>query len=137
MRTLEKNAEREKLITNKKDYFRWNLGDKEFKQLVAEKHRYFNDYKLMQSAESFVSIKKYRNLVNRKLKEAEIQFSEYLKPQKRNGNSLGKKLERKITVQIPMKLIKFVKKRKTKSQSVTHLADFSVKWASTEGSLFR
>ena len=49
---------------------------KEIQHLVAEKHRYFNDYKLTQSAESFVSFKKYRNLVNRKLKEAQNQFSE-------------------------------------------------------------
>ena len=38
----------------------------------------FNDYKLTQSAESFESFKKYRNLVNRKLKEAQNQFSEDL-----------------------------------------------------------
>ena len=43
---------------------------KEIQHLVTEKHRYFNDYKLTQSAEN------YRNLVNRKLKEAQIQFSE-------------------------------------------------------------
>ena len=49
---------------------------KEIKHLVAEKHRYFKDYKLTQSAESFVSFKKYRNLVYRKLKEAQNQFSE-------------------------------------------------------------
>ena len=49
---------------------------KEIKLLAAEKHRYFNEYKLTQSAESFVSFKKYRNLVNRKLKEAHNQFSE-------------------------------------------------------------
>ena len=46
----------------------------EIQHFVAEKHRYFNEYKLTQSAESFVSFKKYRNLVNRKLKEAQNQF---------------------------------------------------------------
>ena len=57
---------------------------KEIQHLVAEKHRYFNDYKLTQSAESVVSFKNYRNLVNRKLKEAQNQFSEdFLKPQKK------------------------------------------------------
>ena len=50
---------------------------KVIKQLVAEKHRYFNDYKLTQSAESFVLFKKYRSLVNRNLKEAQNHFSEY------------------------------------------------------------
>ena len=49
---------------------------KEIKPIVAEKHRYFNEYKLTQSAESVASFKKYRNLVNRKLKEAQNQFSE-------------------------------------------------------------
>ena len=44
---------------------------KKIKHLVAQKHRYFNQYKLTQSAESFASFKKYRNLVNRKLKEAQ------------------------------------------------------------------
>ena len=44
----------------------------EIKHLNAKKRRYFKDYKLTQSAESFVSsFKKYRNLVNRKLKEAQ------------------------------------------------------------------
>ena len=52
---------------------------KKIQQLVAEKHRYFNDYKVTQSAESFVSFKKYRNLVNRKLKEAQNQFPDFLK----------------------------------------------------------
>ena len=47
---------------------------KEIKQLVAEKHRYFNDYKVTYSAESFVSFKKYRNLVYRKLKKHKINF---------------------------------------------------------------
>ena len=48
---------------------------KEIQNLVAEKHRHFNDYKLTQSVESFMSFKKYRNLVNRKLKEAQNQFA--------------------------------------------------------------
>ena len=53
---------------------------KQIQQSVAENHRYFNNYKMTQSAESFVSYKKYRNLVNRKLREAQNQFSQnYLK----------------------------------------------------------
>ena len=48
----------------------------EIQQLVAEKHRYFDYYKVKQSAESFESFKKYRNLVNRKLKEPQNQFPE-------------------------------------------------------------
>ena len=48
----------------------------EIKQLDAEKHSYLNGYKLTQEADSFVSYKRYRNLVNRKLKEAQNQFSE-------------------------------------------------------------
>ena len=72
---------------------------------------------MTQSAESFVSFKKYRNLVNRKLKEAQNQFSEdflrKLKPRKRNGNSF-KKLEGKTTIQTSLKLMKMVKKTKDK-----------------------
>ena len=75
---LEKNAPTEKkLVSNiKKTTSDKPWVTKEIKHLVAEKHRYFNEYKLTQSAESFVSFKKYRNLVNRKLKEAQNQFSE-------------------------------------------------------------
>ena len=47
---------------------------------------------------TFLHFKKYRNLVNRKLKEAQNQFSEdflrKLKPRKRKGNSLRKILEK-------------------------------------------
>ena len=46
---------------------------KETKKLVAEKLRQSNDYKLTQGADSFASIKKYRNLVNRKLEKINIQ----------------------------------------------------------------
>ena len=78
MTILEKNAPTEKkLVSNIKNTTSekpW--ATKEIQHLVAEKHRYFNDYKLTQSAESFVSFKNYRNLVNRKLKEAKNQFSE-------------------------------------------------------------
>ena len=78
MTILEKNAPTEKkLVSNIKNTTSAKLWvTKEIQHLVAEKHRYFNDYKLTQSVESFVSLKKYRNLVNRKLKEAENQFSE-------------------------------------------------------------
>ena len=74
---LEKNAPTEKkLVSNIKKTASEKLWvTKQNRYLVAEKHRYFNDYKLTQSAESFVSIKKYRNLVNGKLKEAQNQFS--------------------------------------------------------------
>ena len=139
---LEKNAPTEKkLVSNiKKTTSEKPWMTKEIKHLVSEKHRYFNEYKLTQSAESFASFKKYRNLVNRKLKEAQNQFSEdflrKLKPHKRNGNSLRKKLERKITVQTSLKLMRMVKKRKTKNQYVTLLTESSAKWASTEGRLF-
>ena len=59
-----------------------------------------------------------------------------MKPQNRNGNSLGKKLERKTPVQTPLKLMRMVKKRKIKNQYVTLLTEFSAKWAFTEGGLF-
>ena len=75
---LEKNAPTErKLVSNiKKTTSEKPWVTKEIKHLVAEKYRNFNEYKLTQSAESFASFKKYRNLVNRKLKEAQNQFSE-------------------------------------------------------------
>ena len=113
---LEKNAPTEKkLVSNiKKTTSEKPWVTKEIKHLVAEKHRYFNEY----SAESFASFKKYRNLVNRKLKEAQNQFSEdflrKLNSQKRNGNSLRKKLERKITVQTSLKLMRMVKNERQK-----------------------
>ena len=72
---------------------------KKIQQLVAEKHSHFNDYKVTESAESFVSFKKYRNLVNRKLKEAQNHISEdflrNMKLRNRNGNSLRKKIGKK------------------------------------------
>ena len=85
MTILEKNAPTEKnLVSNiKKTTSEKPWVTKEIQHLVAEKHRCFNDYKLTQSAESFVSFKKYRSLnaesfvsVNRKLKEAQNQFLE-------------------------------------------------------------
>ena len=78
MTILEKSAATEKkLVSNiKKTTSEKPWVTKEIQHLVAEKHRYFNDYKLTESAGSFVSFKKYRNLVNRKLKEAQNQFSE-------------------------------------------------------------
>ena len=73
MTILEKNAPTEKkLVSNiKKTTSEKFWVTKEIQHLVVEKHRYFNDYKLTQSAESFVSFKKYRNLVDRNLKEAQ------------------------------------------------------------------
>ena len=113
---------------------------KEIKHLVSEKHRYFNEYKLKQSAESFASFKKYRNLVNRKLKEAQNQFSEdfFKKTEttKKKWKFIKKKIGKKITVQTSLKLMRMVKKRKTKNQYVMFLTEFSAKWASTEGRLF-
>ena len=78
MTILEKNASTEKKLFSmvKKTTSEEPWVTKEIQHLVAEKHRYFNDCKLTQSAESFLSFKKYRNLVNRKLKEAQTQFSE-------------------------------------------------------------
>ena len=63
---LEKNAPtKKKLVSNiKKTTSEKPWVTKEIQHLVAEKHRYFNDYKLTKSTESFVSFKKYRNLVN-------------------------------------------------------------------------
>ena len=87
---LEKNAPTEKkLVSNiKKTTSEKPWMTKQSQHLVAEKHRYFNDYKSIQSGESFLSFKLYHNLVNRKLKEAQNQFSEDIfkkfKPQKRN-----------------------------------------------------
>ena len=93
---LEKNAPTEKKIVSniKKTTSEKPWATKEIKHLAAEKHRYFNEYKLTQSAESFASFKKYRNLVNRKLKKHKINFQRIflrkLKPQKTNGISLKK-----------------------------------------------
>ena len=69
---------------------------KEIKHLVAEKHRYFKEYKLTQKAESFVSFKKYRNLVNRKLKEAQDQFSEEFFKKIESSKEKWKFIEKKI-----------------------------------------
>ena len=69
--TEKKNGSNIKKTTSEKPWM-----TKEIRHLVAEKHRYFNDYKSTQNAESFVSFKKYCNLVNRKLKEAQNQLSE-------------------------------------------------------------
>ena len=105
MTTHEKHAPTEKkLVSNtKKTTSDKSWETKEIQQLVADKHRYFNDYKVTQCGESYVSFKMYRNVVNRKLKEAQNQFSEdffkKMKPRQRNGISLRKKLERKTTVQ--------------------------------------
>ena len=73
-----KNAQTEKKVVSniKKTTPEKPWVTKKIQHLVAAKHRYFNDYKLTQSAESFVSFKKYRHLVNRMLKEARNQFSE-------------------------------------------------------------
>ena len=98
---LEKIAPTEKkLVSNiKKTTSEKPWVTKEIKHLVAEKHRYFNEYKLTQSAESFASFKKYRNLVNRKLKEAQNQFSEdFLKKietTKKKWNFIKKKIGKK------------------------------------------
>ena len=76
MTILEKNAPTEKKLVSmiKKTTSEKPWVTKEIQHLVAEKHRYFNDYKLTQSAESFVSFKKYRNLANRKLKKSAISI---------------------------------------------------------------
>ena len=73
---LEKNAATEKkLVSNmKKTTSEKPWVTKEIQHLVAEKHRYFNEYKLTQRAESFVSFKKYCNLVNRNLKSTKSIF---------------------------------------------------------------
>ena len=64
--TQEKQTNREKLVFN---IIKTTSGKpwltKETKKLIVEKRRYFNDYKVTQKAESFVSFKKCRNLVNR------------------------------------------------------------------------
>ena len=49
---------------------------KQIEQLVAEKHRYLDEYKLRQRTDLFVSFEKYCNLVTKKLKEAQNQPSE-------------------------------------------------------------
>ena len=69
---------------------------KEIKHLVAEKHRYFNDYKLTQSGELFLSFENYRNLVNRKLKEAQNQFSENFLKKIEISKAKRKFIEKKI-----------------------------------------
>ena len=113
---------------------------KEIRHLVAEKHRYFNDYKFTRSAESFVSFKKYRNLINRKLKEAQNQFSEeFLKKietWKEKRKFIKKKSEKNTTVQTSQKLMRMVEKRKTKKSICNAFYRVSAKWASTECRLF-
>ena len=73
---LEKYAPTEKkLVSNlKRTTSEKPWVTKEILHLVAVKHRYFKDYKLIQIAESFVSFKKYRNFVNRKLKKHKINI---------------------------------------------------------------
>ena len=64
LRTFEKNATLEKkLVSNIKNTTSGKTWlTKEIKQLVAEKHCCFIDYKVKQSAESFVSLKSIANL---------------------------------------------------------------------------
>ena len=69
---------------------------KEIKHLVAEKHCYFKDYKLTQGAESFVSFKKHRNLVNRKLKKAQNQFLEEFFTKNETSKEKWKFIKKKI-----------------------------------------
>ena len=86
-----------------------------------------------------MSFKKYRNLVNRKLKNHKINFQRIffkkIETSKEKWKFI-KKSERKTTVQTSLKLMRMVEKRKTKNQYVTLLTEFSAKWASTEGRLF-
>ena len=92
----------------------------EIKQFVAEKHLYFNEYKLTHSADSFVSDKKYRYLVYRKLKEAQIFrgfFKEYETSEEKRKFMKHKKRKKKRSTSL--KLMKMVKKRKTKCRCVT------------------
>ena len=113
---------------------------KEIKHLVSEKHRYFNEYKLTQSAETFASFKKYRNLVNRKLKEAQNQFSEdffkKIETTKEKWKFIKKKIGKKNNSPNITEIDENGKKRKIKNQYVTLLTEFSAKWTSTEGRLF-
>ena len=91
----------------KKNYFKKPWLTKKVQHLVAEKHRYFNDYKLTKSAESFVSFKKYRSLVNRK-KEAQNQFSEDILKE----------------IETSKEKLKFIKKKigkKNKSPNITEI----------------
>ena len=69
---------------------------KEIQHLVAEKRRYFKVYKLTPSIESFLSFKKYRNLVNRKLKEAQNKFSKDLIKKIETSKDKWKFIKKKI-----------------------------------------
>ena len=95
---LEKNAPTEKkLFSNiKKTTSEKPWVTKEVQYLVAEKHHYFNDYQLTQSAESFVSFKKYRSLVNQKLKEAQNQFQEEFFKKIKSSKEKWKFIKKKI-----------------------------------------
>ena len=140
---LEKNALTEKkLVSNiKKTTSEKPWVTKEIQHLVAEK-RYFNDYKLTQSAGSFVSFKKYRNLVNRKLKEAQNQFSEEFFKKIETSNKKWKFIKKKIgkkknspnTTEIDEN--GRITKDKKSICNTFNRAEFSAKWASTEGRLF-
>ena len=46
------------------------LISKELKKLIAEKHQLYNQYKFSQNYDVFDEFKKCRNLVNRKLRDA-------------------------------------------------------------------
>ena len=98
MTILEKNAQTEKKLFSmiKKTTSEKPWVTKEIQHLVAEKHCYFNDYKLTQSAESFVSFKNYRNFVNRKLKEAQNQFSEEFFKKTETSKEKWKFIKKKI-----------------------------------------
>ena len=84
-----------------------------------------------------MSFKKYRNLLNRTLKEAQPQYYEFCKKktlisQRRNGIS-SKKMLRKTAVQVP-EIDGNGQRRKTKSakRSAILLTTFSTKCASIE-----
>ena len=92
-------------------------------------------------AESFVSFKKYRNLVNRKLEAAQNKFSEFFfkktESSKEKWRFIKKKIGKKNNSPNFTETDENGLKSKTKNQYVTLFTEFSAKWASTEGRLFK
>ena len=110
---------------------------KKIQHIIAEKHRYFNDYNMTQSAESFVSFKKYRNLVNRKLKEAQNQFSEDFFTKIETSKEKWKFIKKKIGEKNKSPTITEIDENCRKTKDKKSAKKFSAKWTSTDCSIER
>ena len=69
---------------------------KELKKLIAEKHHLYNQYKFSRNYDVFDEIKKCRNLMNRKLRDAHhkysVNFFRQYETSKQKWNFINKKL---------------------------------------------